>query len=163
MVFLCRLVGHRRDKRRVRSFKAKWHSKCVRCDAPMVRSATGKWAAVGPHITKAMFIRPDQQATGDPFAAAPVGGEPRQPLAVRTAVRAPTRVRSGDADQRDYYVVRADEARAMAEAAPDPRIKLIHLEMAARYYALANHHLDHAPLERTASLTIVGESLAQLG
>lgn len=45
-------------------------------------------------------------------------------------------------ERRDYYIVRAEEARLLAEAAEEQQIKVIHLEMAARYYSLANFHLE---------------------
>ena len=45
-------------------------------------------------------------------------------------------------DRRDYYILRAEEARLLAEAAADQQIKIIHLEISARYHSLANRHLD---------------------
>ena len=44
-----------------------------------------------------------------------------------------------------YYVARAIEERRLAMASNDPNVRAIHLEMAAKYAALAGSNPDELP------------------
>jgi hypothetical protein len=51
-------------------------------------------------------------------------------------------------EDKDYYSVRADQARQHAEAAASEKIKSIHLDMAERYAALAGSKDSSRPTLR---------------
>ena len=56
-------------------------------------------------------------------------------------------------DDLEHYAARERQARELAEAATDPRIKAIHLDMAERYVKRQNEanssHVAEQPLART--------------
>ena len=97
-----------------------------------------------------LAVHPIPQSTVNPFARPSppkkvVNDRERQPeqqiTFARNLVNAVVPQLRGAHDHRDYYIVRAEEARLLAETADEQQIKVIHLEMAARYYSLANYQL----------------------
>ena len=150
---LCSLWGHRRDRRRARPVNNIWRSKCQRCDAVLERDNSGKWVAVSKERIHLEFVRPNPQSAVDPFARPATNRAedhpvtpPLKPLRfAQDLVNAFTPPSGADKERRNYYIARAEEARSLADEASDKRVKVIHLEMASRYYALANHHLDQPP------------------
>ncbi|MCY7281377.1 MAG: hypothetical protein LH610_10875 [Sphingomonas bacterium] len=151
--YLCALWGHRRDKSSIRPFKDTWRSKCKSCDAPIKKTPEGKWTPIATSEMSFVYLRPILQQNIFPFAR-PVCAEPRenhqaQPFAFETSfaeelVNAVVTKLASSADRRGSYLTRADEARVLAEQAPEHYIKVIHLEMATRYYSLANIHFDQS-------------------
>lgn len=55
-----------------------------------------------------------------------------------------------DQSNSEYFAARAAEARAMSEAATDPRCAAAHAEMAARYTALSKEFETERPRLRIA-------------
>lgn len=93
----------------------------------------------------------------DPFArsgrARPVAtsGSEHHPTFAQNLVNAIVPQPRTEHDRREHYIARAEDAQRLAAASDEQRIKVIHLEMAARYYSLANHHV-----ERPAPMSLVG-------
>ena len=104
--------------------------------------------------------RPTQQATVNPFtrpvpatpadADRPCQPEQRLTFGQHRANATVPQSRSQH-DRRDHYIARAEEAQRLSEAADEQQIKVIHLEMAARYYSLANHYVG-----RPTPMSLVG-------
>ena len=148
MNMLCSLLGHRRDKRRVRPVNGAWRSDCVRCEASLERTDSGKWKAIASREL-ALSGHPNPRFLVDPFSRRPStnvatidrSAQPEQrtqlPNQVVTTVSPQPRAVN---DRRAAYLRRAEEARLLAEMAAEQHAKIIHLEMAAQYYTLANLH-----------------------
>lgn len=146
---LCSLLGHRRDKSRIRPVNEAWRSNCSRCGVALERTSLGKWVAFAGE-QRHLAVHPASQSIADPFArSTPLRvvndreSEPEhQTTFARNLVNAIVPQVRGANERRAHYIVRAEEARLLGEAAEDQQIKVVHLEMAARYYSLANFHLD---------------------
>ncbi len=153
---LCAVLGHKRDKHRVRPAGDDWHSNCLRCDAPLKRTTSGKWTLLAASEVN-LVGSPSPKLAVDPFLrSGPTG------IAVHVMMdeleqrgkfaQNPVNSIGPDAhDRRDFYVGRANEACLLAETADDQQIKVILLEMAVRYHSLANYHL-----ERPFAMSAVG-------
>lgn len=145
---LCRLVGHRRDRKRIRPYLETWRTKCVRCNFSLVRNTGGSWQPL-PKLD-------------DPSLAAPYKGmrpcevshlEENQSSSMAIVVervranrhlatdpnvpRADLIPRNDTKETEDFFLARADDCRCRANVAADSSIRLIHLEMATRYELLA--------------------------
>ena len=143
---LCIVMGHRRHKSRARPHMETWRSECVRCGVPMVRSAPGLWTAA-PMLRDA--IRPSAATRKREGSHHPGPAHPRPPRKFSDTVEAsvelpiPSRLASFRPDhefapsEQEHYQARSAECRRLAEAAADPAVKLIHLDMATRYDLLA--------------------------
>jgi hypothetical protein len=46
MHFLCRLLGHRRDRRRIMPWRETWQTECNRCSIRLGRVRHGKWVPI---------------------------------------------------------------------------------------------------------------------
>jgi hypothetical protein len=46
MQILCRLLGHRRNKRRITQWRESWQTECLMCSTRLVRMRRGKWVPV---------------------------------------------------------------------------------------------------------------------
>ena len=143
---LCRLLGHRRDGKRIRPYFETFRTKCVRCNISMMRSVSGSWQpfAAGedapPPTYK--FVKPpetnrslersssiadvmDSVTSRQQFVPGKSGPQPEEI------------VRTSPYHGAEFYLARADDCRRRAELAADHSIKLIHLDMATRYELLA--------------------------
>ena len=129
-----------------------WRSDCLRCEASLKRNVAGKWVA----IALREFSIPNWQepkSTVDPFsrpAPAKISLVDQAPQSAQTAfernlIEEIVPQLGAANDRRDHYIGRAEEARLLAEMDSEQQVKVIHLEMAARYYRLANHHLEQPP------------------
>ena len=152
---MCGLWGHSRDKRRIRPFQDTLRTKCVRCDVPLKRVAQGKWIVFAlsensleglrpiPRNTVIPFARP---SLASPFENAQVQNGDRQSRTSQDSSDAIVPEPSLSSDTREKFIAQAEEAYLLAQRASDHRIKLIHLEMAALYYGLANNENMQLPL-----------------
>lgn len=142
-------MGHRCDKRRIRPINDAWLSYCVRCGAALERTVLGKWTLIADGQMH-FAVHPEPRTVANPFARSlsvkVVRSQERRPdpqiAFARDLVNSIVPQLRPGSERRDYYIVRAEEARLLAEAAEEQQIKVIHLEMAARYYSLANFHLE---------------------
>lgn len=156
---LCKVVGHRRHERRARPYLETWRSECVRCGMPMVRSAPGLWteAPTLRDFVSAAYLSSDSAVARYPERAKPsvenrpgVAADPlvahlhfSHELARAMTADRPSVVGRHRADgRREHYLARSAECRSLAEAATNPSIELIHLDMATRYDILARQAED---------------------
>jgi hypothetical protein len=51
MQILCRLLGHRRNTRRVTQWRDTWQSECVICSTRLARIRRGKWVVISSIVT----------------------------------------------------------------------------------------------------------------
>jgi hypothetical protein len=139
---LCIVMGHRRHKSRARPHLETWRSECVRCGVPMVRSAPGLWTAA-PMLRDA--VRPSAAGRTGDNSLYPAPAQPRPSRKGPDTVGPPLARRPASSEtnpnftpsEREHYQARSAECRRLAEAAADPAVKLIHLDMATRYDLLA--------------------------
>ena len=116
------------------------------------RDIKGKWVAIGGQTQLA--AHPEPAAVENPFARrSPVmsvvkpglehdlEASPQKAFARNLVNAIIPQLGSAD-ERRTHYIARAEEARLLAEAADEQQTKVVHLEMAARYYRLANFQLD---------------------
>jgi hypothetical protein len=43
---LCRLIGHRRNKRRITQWRDSWQSECIICSTRLARVRPGQWVPI---------------------------------------------------------------------------------------------------------------------
>lgn len=121
----------------------------------MERNNLGKWTSLAGGQTQ-LAVHPEPRATVNPFShalllkAVPASEHQpeRQKQSAQNFVNAIVPQLCAGNDLRDHYIVRAEEARLLADAADEQQIKVIHLELAARYYSLANLYFDWSKDER---------------
>lgn len=148
---VCGLLGHRRDKRQIRPFQETFRTKCLRCDVPLKRVASGKWTVIAASEVSLECLRPVQRNTVTPFVRASRADPLKDADGQRLGHQDPTRQdrdkalaqkQISESDRRAAFVARAEEATVLAQRASDNRTKVIHLEMATLYYSLAISQRD---------------------
>jgi len=144
---LCRLLGHRRDGKRIRPYFETWRTKCVRCNISMLRDVSGSWQSfvasedAPPPTYK--FVRPKEtnRSLECPSSSIADVMDPetsrQQFIPGKSGPQAEEIVRTYPYHGAEFYLARADDCRRRAELAADRSIKLIHLDMATRYELLA--------------------------
>lgn len=144
---LCGLIGHQRDRKRVRPYFETWRSKCVRCNVELMRDSRGAWQLLANRddsLPPATYngVRSRHRSRSDTSRSNstasvlkcvhgkehPVNSD--LPQVVST-------IRETTQQAQEFYLERADECRRRADDAADPSIKLTHLDMATRYEWLA--------------------------
>jgi hypothetical protein len=133
-----------------------WRSRCLGCDAAMERVAPGEWQLVRtsePRPVWQAFPSSGNSLAGipssGPQAENPLGREHRTRLERDGISRLALRSRA-EQSLRTYYLSRAEEAQTLAKATSEPRLRLVHLELASRYIFLADNDCDETD-RRTAA------------
>ena len=65
MHILCRVLGHRRNKRKITTWRDGWQTECTVCSTRLTRIRRGEWVPIGsiPHM--ADNFRPYQRTQAD--------------------------------------------------------------------------------------------------
>lgn len=63
-------------------------------------------------------------------------------------------------DQPSYFAARAIEERRIAMSSADPKVRAIHLEMAAKYALLAGANPEEAPAADQKSVDVPQQKIA---
>jgi hypothetical protein len=65
MYILCRLFGHRRDRRLITPWRESWQTECSLCSTRLMRVRHGKWVPIGAVAERASEYRGNAPQAAD--------------------------------------------------------------------------------------------------